>query len=208
LLRQQPGFCVLTGGFKKFSITGRPLYVRPGDTFVVVTKIDCNTYEYPLPVEYCFDGTDCTWETAKCWESRDGQPDTWYDCGTWDYDLSIRARAFNLTQMKTKLAPDTEVVMVGKEYDILWDYPFNDQFISARSANDEPLTLEVVRYDDIDRVIGTIADEIKPQEEKYHWVVDDSFYVVTPDVVEPRYCVRITGGRVIALSKPFYIRKD
>jgi C1A family cysteine protease len=208
LLRQQPGFCVLTGGFKRFSITGRPLYVRPGDTFVVVTRIDCNTYQYPLPVEYCFDGTDCTWETAKCWESQDGQPGTWYDCGTWEYDLAIRARAFDLTRMKTKLDPDTEVVIVGREYDILWDYPFNNQWIAAKSANDELLTLEVVRYDDIDKVIGTIATGIPPLDETYHWVVDDSFYVPTPGVLEPRYCVRITSGRVIALSKPFYIRKD
>jgi hypothetical protein len=92
-------------------------------------------------------------------------------------------------------------------YDITWDYPFSDQFISARSATDELLTLEVVRYDDIDRVIGTIAVKIKPAEEIYHWKVDDSFLVPTPDPVEPRYCVRITNGRVIGLSQPFYIRK-
>jgi hypothetical protein len=207
LLRQQPGFCVLTGGFKRLSISGRPLYVRPGDTFVVVTKIDCNTYQYPLPIEYCYDGTDCTWETAKCWESQNGQQGTWYDCGTWEYDLAIRARAFNLTPMDVALNPDTEVVVVGREYDILWDYPFNDQFISARSATDELLTLEVVRYDDIDRVIGTIAVKIKPAVETYHWKVDDSFLVPTPDPVEPRYCVRITNGRVIGLSQPFHIRK-
>jgi C1A family cysteine protease len=206
LLRQQPGFCVLTGGFKRLSITGRPLYVRPGDTFVVVTRIDCDTYQYPLPVEYCFDGTDCTQETGKCWESQDGQPGSWYDCSTWDYDLSIRARAMNLTPMDVKLDPATSVVLIGHEYDICWAYP-PDTWAARRYANNEELTIELVRFDDIDRVGATIVEKIKPTIEKFHWKVDKNYYLITPDAVEPRYCVRITNGRVIGLSEPFYIRK-
>lgn len=208
MLRQQPGMCVLTGGFKRLSISSRPLYVRPGDTFVVVTRVDCDTYQYPLPIEYCWGGPGCTYETGKCWESANGEPGTWYDCSTWEYDLSIRARAFDLTSMDVKLDPDSEVVIIGREYDIHWKYPFNDQWSSADSVNDESLTLEVVRYDDIDIVIGTIATEISPQDEAYHWNVDDSFHVVTPTSFEPQYCVRITNSRVIGLSKPFYIRKE
>ena len=112
-----------------------------------------------------------------------------------------------MIHMKVKLDPDTKVVVLGKEYDIIWDYPNTNAYISAESVNDELLTLEVVRYDDIDRVIGTIAEKIKPEEEKYHWKVEDIFNVITPDALEPLYCVRITNGRVIGLSKPFYIRK-
>jgi hypothetical protein len=168
---------------------------------VVVTKVDCDTYEYPLPIEYCFDGTDCTQAIGKCWESPDGQPGSWFDSSTWEYDLSIRARAIDLAPIEVRIDPLPNVVVIGHEYDILWDYP-NTPWLAARNSDSEALTLELVRYDDIDSIVGTIAEKIKPNSEKFHWKVDKSLTTDEPGV---KYCIRITNSRVIGLSKPFFM---
>jgi hypothetical protein len=214
LLRHQASTTFETGGFKRLPLS-RGLYVRPGDSFVAVIKVDCDTYEYPLAIEYCWGGPGCTHETGVCWESRDGAAGTWYDCGTWEYDLSLRTRAFKLTYMPVRLDPYTGVVRLGDEYKIIWDYPPPDA--EAASAAVEYVKIEVVESNDIDRVVGKIADKVPAKDEVYPWIADESHFPnLTPQDIE--YRIRITTSyslssvssntrNVIGISRPFTVER-
>jgi hypothetical protein len=203
LLRHQPSITFATGGFKRLSLS-RNLILRTGDTFVVVLKVDCDTYEWPLAAEFCYEGPGCTYETGKCWESQDGSPGSWYDSGTWEYDLATRARAFRLTPISVKLEPYTGIVKIGEIYKIIWEYLSTNQ-ISA--VNEEYLTIDVVDYEDINAVIGKIADKVPAKEGVYEWKADDSNFKVSIAAKEKRYCIRVFNNTVIGISEPFKIEK-
>lgn len=196
LLRHQPSITFATGGFKRLRLS-RNLLVRPGDSFVVVLKVDTDTYDYPLAVEHCYDGTDCIYETAKCWESEDASPGSWYDSGQWDYDLAIRARAFRLTPIAVELKPYEGIVKIGEKYEISWSPSQHTE------VTEKYLTIDVVEYNNTENSIYVIGKEVPMSKGVFVWEVKDDFEF-SP---ETEYCIRIIGDDALGTGKPFKIVK-
>ena len=136
-----------------------PVAITSGQDLYVAVKYGNLSYTYPLPVD-----TQGPREASSSWYSINGS--TWYDLGTYNADVTIRARTSTNTVLATD-DPDEGVPDLTPERPIgglaikrVWPNPFNPQ-TTIRFSLAETAPVTVTLYDLSGRSVRTLVDETR-----------------------------------------------